>query len=156
MKNKKFYLTKQGLEKVEQDLKKLKSLRRAKVGGEAPIAVYSSELNAEFVDFREDLNYLDAKIDELEHVLKNYEIIKAPATQDKSKISLGASVLVDIDGQQDEFLIVGTLEANPSLGRISDESPVGQVLLNRKAGDEIVLNSPIKVVYKIKKVSYNG
>ncbi len=76
---KKFHLTKQGLKKVEQDLKKLKALRKAKVGGEAPIAVYSSELNAEFVDFREDLNYLDAKIEELEHVLKNYEIIKSEA-----------------------------------------------------------------------------
>ena len=67
---------------------------------------------------------------------------------------MGAKVKIDVDGQKDEFLLVGTLEANPALGKISNESPVGRALLGHKVGDEIVVPSPIKITYKVKNIKY--
>ena len=71
-------------------------------------------------------------------------------------IGLGAKVIVEIDHEaKDEFTIVGTLEANPALGNISNESPVGKALLGHKVGEEIIISSPIKTFYKIKKIKYS-
>ena len=69
-------------------------------------------------------------------------------------VNLGATVLVEVDGQNDEFMIVGSLEANPAIGKISNESPVGRMLLGHRVGDEVVVSSPIQTVYKIKKIKY--
>jgi transcription elongation factor GreA len=63
-------------------------------------------------------------------------------------------VVVEVNGEEDEFQIVGTLEANPLLGKISNESPVGSALMGKKVGDEIIISSPVKTVYKIKKIKY--
>lgn len=152
--NKIYYLTKQGLEKLKQDFEQLKEIRKAKLGKEAPSAFYSEELNSEFVSFRDDMDILDAKLDEMEYVLNNYELIKPPALSERDKIGLGAKVKVEIDGQTDEFRIVGTWEANPSLGIISNESPVGMALMGKKKGETAVISSPIKIEYKIKKITY--
>jgi transcription elongation factor GreA len=64
-------------------------------------------------------------------------------------------VFLDIDGETDEFRIVGSVEANPSLGLISNESPVGKALLGRRVGEEVIISSPIKTRYKIKKIRYS-
>ena len=63
-------------------------------------------------------------------------------------------VKIDVDGQKDEFVIVGTLEANPALGKISNESPVGKALLGHKIGDEVLVSSPAEIKYKIKNIKY--
>ncbi len=151
---KKFYLTKEGLERIKKEYKDLKILKFSKTKGEIPKIWHSEDLNPEYLAFQEDLSFLETRIAELEHVLKNSELIKLPSREAKKLVNLGARVLVDVDGQTDEFEIVGTLEANPSLGRISNESPVGQALLGHRAGEEIVVSSPIKTVYKIKKIRY--
>jgi len=149
-----FYLTKDGLKKLETEFQKLKELRRIKLGKEAPAAFFSEELNAEFVSFRDDMDFLDVKLEEFEYILKNYEIIKSPPKEERDRIGLGAAVAIEVAGKKDEFIMVGTLEANPTLGKISNESPVGKVLFGLKSGDKAVISSPIKLVYKIKKVSY--
>ncbi|MEK9153607.1 MAG: GreA/GreB family elongation factor [Patescibacteria group bacterium] len=152
--NKIYYLTKDGLVNLRNNLQQAKDLRKAKLGKEAPSAFYSEELNSEFVSFRDEMDALDIKIDEMEHILKNYEIIKPPIASEQDKISLGAKVKIEIDGDTDDFTIVGTWEANPALGLISDESPVGRALLGKKVGEIATLNSPIKIAYKIKKITY--
>ena len=81
-------------------------------------------------------------------------MIKNPAKDQRGIIGLGAKVKIDVDGQKDEFVIVGTLEANPALGKISNESPVGKALLGNKIGDEVIVSSPIKTTYKIKNIKY--
>jgi transcription elongation factor GreA len=101
------------------------------------------------------MELLDGRIAELELILKNAQIILPPKKEDKEKIMPGAKVLLEIDGLEDEFEIVGSFEANPSLGKISNESPVGKALLGRQAGEEFVISSPIKTAYKIKKIKYN-
>jgi len=91
---------------------------------------------------------------ELENILKNTELITAPPKEKQNIVNLGATVFVKVDGQTDEFTIVGTLEADPALGRISNESPVGRALLGHKTGDEVLVSSPIKTIYKIRKIKY--
>ena len=151
---KKFYLTKEGLEKIKKEYKDLKTLKFSKTKGEIPKIWHSEDLNPEYLAFQEDLSFLETRIAELEHILKNSELIKLSSRENKNIVNLGARVLVEVDGQNDEFEIIGTLEANPSIGRISNESPVGQALLGHKAGDEVIVSSPIKTIYKIKKIRY--
>lgn len=152
----KFYLTKEGLEKIKREHKILKKLKRSKVREGSPTVLHSDELAPEYLVFKEDLDFLNSRITELENVLKNVELIKTPPKKEQDKIHLGAKIVVDIEGQEDEFQIVGTLEADPSLGKISNESPVGKALMGHKVGDKGVLSSPINVVYKIKEIKYSS
>ncbi len=151
---KKFYLTRDGLERVKKEYESLKSLKMAKITGEAPKLWQSEDLNPEYVAFQEDLGFLETRLYELGNVLKNTELIKPPLKEKRDEIELGSKVLVEVDGQADEFTIVGSLEANPSLGKISDESPVGKQLIGHKVGEEVVISSPVKTIYKIKKIRY--
>jgi len=147
----KYYLTKQGLAKIKKEYEELLKIRRAILKKGAPPFLHSEELNAEFVSFKEDNEYLASKIEELEHILNNFEIIKPSA---KDRICLGARVVIEVKGKEREFMIVGTLEADPINGKISKESPVGRALLGHKVGDIIKLSSPIKATYKIKSIKY--
>lgn len=154
MEDKKFYLTKEGLEKVKREYKSLKELKLAKTKGESPKILHSEDLNPEYLAFQEDISFLESRIVELDNILKNVELIKPPRKEKQGIVNLGATVLVSVDGQNDEFTLVGSLEANPSLGKISNESPVGKALLGRKAGEEVIVSSPIQTTYKIKKIQY--
>ncbi len=151
---KKFYLTKEGLEKIKKEYRNLRSLRLAKTKGEAPKIFESEDLNPEYLSFQEDLSFLESRIVELEYILKNTLLIRPPAGKKQNIIDLGAKVTVEVSNQIDEFTIVGSLEANPALGKISNESPVGQALLGHRAGEEISVSSPIETIYKIRKIRY--
>jgi transcription elongation factor GreA len=151
----KFYLTKEGLARTEKEYQDLKKLRMAKVKGESPPILHSEDLNPEYLLFQEDLNFLESRMAELEFILKNTELIKVPPKEKQNIVDLGATVtLEESDGQINEFMIVGTLEANPGEGKISSESPVGKSIFGKKIGEEVLVTSPIKVVYKIKKIKY--
>jgi len=154
-KQKKFYLTKEGLEKIKKEYKDLRDLKFLKTKGEMPKIWHSEDLNPEYLSFQEDLSFLETRIAELEYIFKNSELIKTPSKEKQNIINLGAQVIVGVDDQTDEFEIVGTLEANPAIGKISNESPVGKILLGHKVGDEVVVSSPIMTTYKIKKIKYN-
>jgi len=151
---KKFYLTEQGLERIKKEYQDLKNLKLSKTKGEIPKIWQSEDLNPEYLSFQEDLSFLESRIAELEYILKNTELIKPPPKEKQNMVNLGATVLVEVDGQNDEFMIVGSLEANPAIGKISNESPVGRMLLGHRVGDEVVVSSPIQTVYKIKKIKY--
>lgn len=132
----KFYLTKKGLEKIEKEYQDLKKIRLARAEGE-------------------DLSFLESKITELEYISKNAELIKLPSKEKQNVVNLGAIVtLEDSNGKINEFEIIGTLEVNPNIGKISSESPVGKALLNHKVHDKVVINFPLKIVYKIIKIKY--
>jgi len=151
---KKFYLTKEGLEKFKKEFQDLKNLKLFKTKGEIPKIWHSEDLNPEYLSFQEDLSFLESRIVELGYILKNAQLIKPPSKVKQNIIHLGAKVFVEVDGQKDEFEIVGTLEANPTVGKISNESPVGRILLGHKVGDAVLVSSPIKTIYKIKKIKY--
>lgn len=157
MEEEKFYLTKKGLEQIKKELENLKKIKTSKIKGETPQLLHSGDVNPEYLTFREDMNFLETRIAELENILKNTILIKTPPKAKQNIVQLGATVtLEEEDGQINEFMIVGTLEANPNEGKISARSPVGRALLGRKIGDEITITSPIKVVYKIKKIKYHS
>jgi transcription elongation factor GreA len=154
MGEKKYYLTKEGFERLKKEYETLKKIRLNKIKGESPKILHSEDLDPEYLSFWDDLNSLDNRLLELEHIFKNVELLKIPPKEKQNVVNLGARVLVEVDGQEDEFTIVGTLESNPAIGRISNESPVGKALLGHKVGDEVVISSPIRTVYKIKKITY--
>lgn len=156
MEQNKFYITKQKLRELKNEYRDLLDFEKQKTKGETPKIFESEDLNPEYISFQEDLSFLRARIQELENVFKNYEIIKTPPKGKQNLVGLGAKLTVAVEGEKDEFIIIGTLEANPSLGRISNESPVGKALIGHKVGDEIVVSSPIKVVYKITKIKYSS
>jgi len=152
---KKFYLTKEGLKRIKKEYEELKKLKQIKTSGEKPEILHSEDLNPEYLAMQEDLMFLDFRLRELENILKNVQLIKPPPKEKRNIVDLGAKVtLEDEEGKINEFMIVGSLEANPSEGKISCESPVGKALLGHKIGDEVAIVSPIKVVYKIKKIQY--
>ncbi|MDI6591521.1 MAG: GreA/GreB family elongation factor [Patescibacteria group bacterium] len=154
---KKFYLTKKGLEKIKKGYQTLKKLKTAKIKGEVPKILESEDLNPEYLSFQEDLSLLESRIAELEYILKNAQLITPPPKEKQNIVNLGATVtLEDSDGEINEFMIVGTLEANPNEGKISSESPVGKSLLGHKIGDKVIITSPIKIVYRIKKIRYQS
>lgn len=154
MEEKKFYLTKEGLTRIEKEFGDLKALKLAKTTGESPKILHSEDLNQEYLAFQEDISFLDSRLTELEYILKNAEIINVPPKSKQNTVDLGSTVFVNVDGQNDEFTLVGTLEANPAMGKISNESPVGRALLGHKIGDEVLVSSPVKTLYKIKKIKY--
>lgn len=155
MAEKTFYITKQKFEELKNEYKSLLAIEFKKTKGDIPKIFESEDLNPEYLNFQEDLSFLRSRIGELENILKNYEIIKTPPKNKQILVGLGAKVTVAVEGEKDELTVVGTLEANPSLGKISNESPVGRALVDHKVGDEVIVSSPIKVSYKILKIKYN-
>ena len=152
----KIYLTKEGLKRFEEEFNALKKAKTAKAKSGATPSVPLQAVDSEYFTFQEDLDLLESRIAELENVLKNYALIPLPPKSKREIVLLGATVEVEVDGQKDEFTIVGSLEANPMLGRISDESLVGRALLGRRKGDEAKVSSSIITVYKITKVTYRS
>ena len=156
MAEKKFYLTEQSLEKIKKEYQDLKSLKLAKTEGEIPKIWHSEDINPEYLSFREDLSFLETRIAELENILKNVELIKTPPKERQNIVNLGATVLIEIDGELDEFRLVGTLDADPSNHKISNESPIGQALLGKRVGEMVIIKTPIvNHSCKITKIKYN-
>lgn len=150
-----FFITKEKLKELKKEYEELAELERRKTMGEETPKIFESEdLNPEFISFQEDVDFLRSRIDELKNVLEHHELIKNPPKEKQNMVGIGAKVKIDVDGQKDEFIIVGTLEANPALGKISNESPVGRALLGHKVGDHVVVSSPINTTYKIKSIKY--
>ena len=142
---KKFYLTKEGLEKIRKEYEDLKELKLAQIREESPKILY------------EDINFLGSKIIEFENIIKNAELIRPPKKEKQNIIDLGATVLVEINGEIDEFRLVGTLEADPSNRKISNESPIGRALLGKRVGEIVVIKTPIvNHACKITKIKYNN
>lgn len=104
--------------------------------------------NAEYQTAREEQDRLEARISEVEHILQNVQVIKKP--KGGSKVQLGSSVKLKSNGSTKEFQVVGTMEADPRHGKVSDESPIGQLLLGKKEGESVKIKD---VSYKIAEIS---
>jgi transcription elongation factor GreA len=155
MDGKTFFITKSKLQELRKEYEELLSIEHHKATGEdAPKIFESDDINPEFISFQEDMSFLRSRIDDLKNIIEHHELIKVPPKEQKNFVGLGAKVKIDVNGTKDEFTIVGTLEANPVLGKISNESPVGKALLGRKIGDVVVISFPVKTTYKIKGIKY--
>lgn len=108
--------------------------------------------NAEYQTAREEQDRLEARISELQHVLQNSQIIKKP--KNDGHVRLGSSVALKNAGKPLHFQVVGTMEADPAHGKISDESPIGKALLGKQVGDKAEIKTPAGVhAYKITQIS---
>jgi transcription elongation factor GreA len=108
--------------------------------------------NAEYQTAREEQDRLETRISELEHVLQNSQIIKKPKSD--GHVRLGSSVSLKNAGKPLHFQVVGTMEADPGHGKISDESPIGKALLGKKVGDKAEIKTPAGThIYKITEIS---
>ncbi len=152
--NKQFRLTKAGIVELEAELKALIAERSA-VADRIKTAREFGDLaeNAEYQSARQEQEKNEARIAELEHILQNSDLIKS--TNSSDKVGLGSAVkLKSTNGKTKEFQVVGTVEADPLNGKISDESPIGKALLDKKVGDDIEIKTPAETtVYKIVSIS---
>lgn len=149
-----YYLTRKGVEKLKREHRTLKEIRLSKIKESLFRSFNPEDLDPEYFTFRNDLDFLESRINELENILRSTKIIKIPPKSKRNIVYLGATVLVETGGRENEFEIVETLEANPSLGKISNESPVGKALLGRKIGDMIKIQLGEKKLYKIRRIKY--
>ena len=140
MAEKKNILTYEGLKSLEEELHDLKVIRRREVASKIKEAREQGDLseNAEYDAAKEEQAVIEARIEEIDRILKNAEVV-VEEDVDASKINIGCNVSIkDLeDGEILEYKIVGSTEANSLKGKISNESPVGSNLLGKQIGDVI-------------------
>lgn len=152
--HKAYRLTKDGIAELQAELTSLVAAR-SDLADKIKTAREFGDLaeNSEYQLARQDQEKNENRVLELEHILANVQEIKKP--KGDSKVQLGSSVkLVSEDGKAKEFQVVGTVEADPLEGKISDESPIGKALLGKKEGEEVEITTPAEVTtYKIVDIS---
>jgi transcription elongation factor GreA len=139
--NKQFRLTKEGIAELETELAALVA-ERGPVAERIKTAREFGDLaeNAEYQTARQEQERNESRISEIEHILHNTEVIKTPRGQ---QVQLGSRVeLKAKDGKKKQFQVVGTVEADPLEGKISDESPLGKAVLGKKKGDSVEIVTP--------------
>ena len=145
MEEKKTILTYAGLKALEDELENLRVVKRKEVAEKIKEAREQGDLseNAEYDAAKDEQRDIEARIDELEKILKNVEVVVEEEV-DLEKINVGCTVLVHDDefDEEIEFKIVGSTEANSLQGKISNESPVGQALMGKKVGDIVDVETP--------------
>nr|WP_294469052.1 transcription elongation factor GreA [uncultured Sellimonas sp.] len=156
MEEKKTILTYAGLKALEDELENLKVVKRKEVAGKIKEAREQGDLseNAEYDAAKDEQRDIEARIDELEKILKNVEVVVEEEV-DLEKINVGCTVLVHDDeyDEEIEFKIVGSTEANSLQGKISNESPVGQALMGKKVGDVVDVETPAgNIRYSVLKI----
>ena len=142
--NKKHILTYEGLKKYEDELHELKVVKRQEVAQKIKEAREQGDLseNAEYDAAKDEQRDIEARIEELEKILKNVEVVVEDEV-DLDKINIGCKVILhDMEFDEDlEYKIVGSTEANSLKGKISNESPVGKALLGRKVGEIVTVET---------------
>jgi transcription elongation factor GreA len=147
--NDEFHLTPEGLQALKDELKQLTTVKRAEVAMRLREAKAEGDLseNAMFDAARDEQSFIEGRIAEIEHIVKHASVI---AVKRRDKVTLGATVHVELETGRQKYIIVGSTEANPAEGKISDVSPIGKALMGRKPGDEVEILVPSgTLTYKI-------
>ena len=157
MDNKQVKLTEDGLKQLEEELEYLKTKKRKEVSEKIKVALGFGDLseNSEYDEAKNEQAQVEARIVSVENMLKNAIVIDE-SERDTSKVELGATVTIhDIEFDEDiTYKIVGSTEADPDEGRLSDESPLGKSLMGKAEGEMIDVDAPAGVSqYKILKIS---
>lgn len=162
MEQEKNIITKDGLQELKDELKKLVEIERPQVIEDIKDARNQGDLseNAEFDAAREKQGQIEDRIAEIESIIENSTV--ATASSRSTKVRIGSEVTVEntTTKEKDEYTIVGTLEADPFQGKISNVSPLGTALLNHEEGDEVQVSidskhSVKKFTVKITKIKNN-
>jgi transcription elongation factor GreA len=144
-----FHLTKEGVEELKAEHAELIA-QRGPIAERIKSAREFGDLaeNAEYTSARQEQERVEGRISEIEHILLNVEVIGKP--RGDNKVQLGSRVTLKNGGKPKEFQVVGTVEADPLKGKISDESPLGKALLGQKLGDAVEIKANgVPVTYKI-------
>lgn len=152
------YLTKEAYKELEKKLAYLKSEGRVEVAEKIRVARSFGDIseNSEYDAAREDEALLEQEILQIEETLRNASII-TKSKSDNSKVGVGSTVEVYDMGFEENltFRIMGSIESDPTIGQISNESPTGKALLGKEKGDIVEVNTPAGVQkYKILSISY--
>lgn len=147
-----FRLTAAGMAALKAELQELTTNKRVEIALRLKEAKEDGDLseNAMYDAAREAQGFMEGRIAEIEHILKHSSLI---SNTGKSEVGLGSTVHVALEGGTQKYTIVGSTEANPDEGKISEESLVGKALLGKKAGDEVSVQVPSgTLTYTIHKV----
>lgn len=139
------YITSKGLEKLQSELLYLSTVRRQEIAQYLQETISGDVEDPEFLFAQEEQAFVEGRILELERLLANVKIIE-PGNQGDI-VDIGSTVIIKENGKDSEtFTIVGSAEADPAVGLISDESPIGKALIGCKAGDEKEIKTPSGLV----------
>ena len=140
------YLTKEGFQKLQEELEYLRTVKRQEVAERLHEAMEGGELieNAEYEAAKNEQAFVEGRIQELEIILAAAHIIDEEAAHnDPNLVQVGDTVVIQEDGgQAEKYVIVGAAEADPRAGKISNESPLGRALLNHRPGDVVIVEAP--------------
>ena len=143
MENKEIYLTSEGAQKLQEELKDLTGPQRVVIAKRLRNAISMGDLkeNAEYISTKEDQAFLEGKIAELQQILKIAIVVEGNSGNEQ--VSVGSTVVVVIDGEAPvTYKLVGIKEADPRNGKISNESPIGSSLMGKRVGDTITAETP--------------
>ncbi len=147
------YLTKDGMTELQERLHVMKTVRRREIAEAIHTAKEQGDLseNAEYQSAKEEQSRMEQEIAEMELVMKNAHVVESAKTD---TINIGHKVVISSNGEDKEYHLVGSNEANPMEGKISNESPMGMALMGSKVGDTVHIPVPAGTKeYVIKKIS---
>lgn len=149
----KIQFTKDGLQELQSELTELKDTKLPAAIDRVARARDFGDLseNAEYHAAKEELAFIEGRVEELEELLKKAEVVKS--SNGRSQVSVGCKVTVAHQGKEYLYEVVGEWEADPMKKKISHTSPLGQALMGKKQGDDVEFEAPAgKIVYKVKKI----
>lgn len=136
------YISAEGLEKLKQELKELKTVRRREIASRIETAKALGDLseNAEYHEAKDEMAFSEGRVQEIEGILKNYSIIEKDTSN--TTVHIGSTIEVEVGDKKKTFKIVGLNEAEPLQGLISNESPLGSAFLGQSKGDTVEVTTP--------------
>ncbi|MCL4529808.1 MAG: transcription elongation factor GreA [Chloroflexi bacterium] len=146
------FLTKEGFQKLQEELDHLHTAKRQEVAERLHEAMEGGELieNAEYEAAKNEQAFVEGRIQELEILLASAHLIEEDDKNPRGVVAIGSTVTLQEQGYDEEkYTIVGAAEANPREGKISNESPIGKAILNRKVGEVVPVETP-NGTYKVK------
>ena len=138
-------ITKQGLKKLEAELLELRTAKRAEVAEQIREAqeLGMAQVDGQYEDAKNQQAFLEGRIQEIEKMLESAELIDEKAAKGSKEIRVGSTVSLKTKGGKSQtYQLVGPAEADPTQGRISHKSPVGEALIGRKRGDKVKVAAP--------------
>ncbi len=137
-------VTRDGLERLKAELEELKEIRRPQIIAQVAEARSHGDLreNAAYDAARHDQAMNEKRIGELEALLRSAVVMDEDEVRDRDSVGIGSTVVVDFEGDEERYTIVGAIEAKPAAGLISNESPIGKALLGKRPGQDAFVMTP--------------
>lgn len=136
------YLSQEGLENIKRELQDLKTVRRRETAAKIETAKALGDLseNAEYHEAKDEMAFIEGRIQQIEQILKNVSVIEQGAST--GTVRIGSKIEVESNGRKKEYTIVGSNEADPMKGLISNESPLGNAFIGHVKGDRVDVVTP--------------